>query len=244
VFLSGVGIGGSVRGYPLTTSASFTASRSVPPGPGRWRCPPANALPQTRERVDPRRKTIGARDRPPNEPRRAHRRHHIGHQPGVRTRLDEGLHGGHVAPHRQRRVLLAQWFCEHREADDTSAASNCRRTTLDPRNSFHVDATLFGGMLDASTRYVASGSSGATALHGDTVTHNRDDRRRQGWRRPGCRTPTTPDRPRRVRVTRPNIPPSTIRYSRVDGTGTRPIIAVGRRSVSATRSLRTRRVMN
>src|SRR4051812_11379525 len=52
---------------------------------------------------------------------------------------------------------------------------SCCRTALDPLNNFHVEATLFGGMLEASTRYVASGSSGAIAFHRDFIrplSHN------------------------------------------------------------------------
>jgi hypothetical protein len=72
-------------------------------------------------------------------------------------------------------------------------ARSWRRTARDPRNSRHVEATLFGGMLEANTTYSASGSSGATCFHGDFIaaksgrssaTHN-DDRRRRAVSRSG-----------------------------------------------------------
>jgi hypothetical protein len=46
----------------------------------------------------------------------------------------------------------------------------------------------------------------------------------------------------RCRIVQPMRPTARVRYCRVDGTGTRPIVAVGRKSVSATRSLRAQRV--
>jgi hypothetical protein len=48
-----------------------------------------------------------------------------------------------------------------------SLASSCRLTARDPRNSFNVDVTLLGGMLEAKTRYSAFGSSGATFFQRD-----------------------------------------------------------------------------
>ncbi len=50
-----------------------------------------------------------------------------------------------------------------------SLASSWRRTALDPRNSFHVDVTLLGGMLEAKTGYSASGWSGTICFQGDFI---------------------------------------------------------------------------
>jgi len=50
------------------------------------------------------------------------------------------------------------------------------------------------------------------------AAHHRDVRRGLGWRRPGGSDPI-PVRPRSVRVTRLSLPPSIIRYRRLDGTG-------------------------
>src|SRR5262245_2671933 len=50
-----------------------------------------------------------------------------------------------------------------------SVPSSWRLTDRDPRNSFQVDVMLFGGMLEASTRYSVPGSSLDISFHGDFI---------------------------------------------------------------------------
>jgi hypothetical protein len=76
----------------------------------------------------------------------------------VRVGTGKPRDGVFAGPHRQRRVLLAKRSGRQGEADHTVGDSQLLADCAGAEEQAPGWATLFGGMLDASTRYSRSGS--------------------------------------------------------------------------------------